>query len=164
MKRVLLLTAALTLIPTATAAQVEIGIDAGLMLDNRSNIDDVFQLNVPTARVRIGFPQETWSFETLLSFDIFDSNGTLTSLDLTPGVNIHMGDGGFYLRPEGAMMLISGDGDTETEFGAGVAGGVRNAIDGGPAHFRFEVGYDRFFDAEVNRFRALVGVSVVLGG
>ncbi len=164
MKRLLLLTSCLLFAPLAAGAQVEIGIDAGLQLDVQSGSDNLTRVNIPTGSARIGFPSEQVSFETLLSLDIISSDGTLTLLGLTPGLNFPVGSGGTYVRGEGAMLLVSGGGNTETEFGAGAAFGVKKPLDDGPISFRFEVGYDRFFDAEVNQFRLLFGLSAEVGG
>jgi hypothetical protein len=165
MKRLALVAACMLLAPVGVGAQVEVGIEAGLQLDNQSGFDDVTQFTVPSTTARIGFPGTGAWFETLLSLHVIHQSGeTYSLLGLTPGLNLPLGDGGAYLRAEGAMLLTSGGSDTNTEFGAGGAFGVRKPIDDGPVSFRFELGYDRFFDAEVNRFRALLGLSVVIGG
>ena len=148
----------------AADAQVEIGIDAGLRLDVVSGSDNLTRVNIPTGSARIGFPREQLSFETLLRFDIINSSGTFAVLDLRPGLNFPLGDGGGYVRGEGAMLLVSGGGNTETEFGAGAAFGLKKPINDGPISFRLEVGYDRFFDAGVNQFRLLFGLSAEVGG
>jgi len=165
MKRLPLLAACMLLAPVGAGAQVELGIEAGLQIDNTSSSDDVTQFTVPSTSVRIGFPGDGAWFETLLSLHVIhQSSETLSLLGLTPGLDFPLGDGGTYLRAEGTMLLASGGGDTHTEFGAGGAFGVRKPIENGPASFRFEVGYDRFFDAEYNRVRMLIGLSVVVGG
>ena len=167
MKHLPLLTACLLFAPLAADAQVEIGIDAGLKLDVIPGSDNVTQVNIPTGSARIGFrpPGDRLSFETLLSFDIISSGGTFAVLDLKPGLNFSVGDGGgYYVRGEVAMLLLSGGGTTDTEFGGGAAFGVKKPINDGPISFRFEVGYDRFIDADVNQFRLLFGLSAEVGG
>lgn len=164
MRLLSLLTLCLLVAPQAANAQVEIGIDAGVQLETQSGLDNRTQLSIPTGSGRIGFPGERVSFETLASLNVISRNGTVTLLGLTPGVNFAVGEGGGYVRAEGAMLLVSGGGDTDTEFGAGAAAGLKKPINGGPVSFRLEVGYDRFFDAEVNQFRLLFGLSAALGG
>jgi hypothetical protein len=83
---------------------------------------------------------------------------------LTPGVNFAVGEGGGRFRAEGAMLLASGGGNTDTEFGAGAALGMKRPISGGPVFFTLEAGYDRFIDAAVNQFRLLLGLSAAVGG
>lgn len=165
MRRILLLSAICVLAPAAADAQVEIGIEAGIQLDDRPVADNLFRLNVPRAMARIGFPREALTFESLFSFDIVDGGGsTLTFLNIIPGLNFPFGDQGAYVRGEVPMQLVSGGGDTETEFGLGAAIGIKKAIDDGPVSTRFEFGYDRLFDAEINSFRILFGLGVLVGG
>jgi hypothetical protein len=151
------------LVPAVAQAQVEIGMEGGLQISKGIG-DAVTEFDVPVGTVRIGFPSDNVSFETLMSLNVLNVNSTLTLLNLTPGVNFPLGEGDAYLRVEGAMLLASGGGETETELGAGGAFGVKKAIDETDVSFRFEVGYDRFFDAEVNQFRVLLGLSVTVGG
>jgi hypothetical protein len=165
MRRILLLSAIFVLAPAAAKAQVEIGIEAGIQLDDRPVVDNVFQLSVPRGLARIGFSGETLTFESLFSFDIRDGGGdTVTLLNIMPGLNLPFGDQGAYVRGEVPMQLVSGGGDTETDFGLGAAVGIKRAIDGGPVSTRFEFGYDRLFDAELNSFRVLFGLGVLVGG
>ncbi|MHB1191433.1 MAG: hypothetical protein ACYC6F_00180 [Longimicrobiales bacterium] len=59
------------------------------------------------------------------------------------------------------MTLVSGGND---DFGLGAAVGVKRRIRESPASVRFEFGFNRMFDAEVNRLRLLVGLSTAIGG
>jgi len=164
MGRLFVLATCLALLPGNASAQLEVGIDSGLTLSFVSGTDNLTQLAVPTSAVRLGSAGDGARFETLLGFNLISSGGTVTILNVVPGFNFPVGEGGAYLRPEAGLNLISGGGDTETDFLVGIAAGVRNSIRGGPVFARFEVGFDRWFDSEVNQLRATVGLSAVVGG
>jgi hypothetical protein len=160
----MVLACCLTVLPSALMAQVEVGIEGGLQLHTQADADNLTQFDLPVSWVRLGFPREHTSFEMLAALRVHHASGqTVTLLESTPGLNFPVGDGTSYVRGEMVLSAVFSDGDNATEWGAGIAYGVRKPIDEGPISFRFEVGYDRFFDSDVNRFRALVGLSATLG-
>lgn len=161
---VALFAACLILLPVAAEAQIEVGLDAGLTLSAVSGRDNLTRFSVPASALRLGGSGDGMRFETLFGLTVLSSDGTVTILNVIPGLNFPMGEGGAYVRPEAGLNLISGGGNTESEFLAGVAAGLRKSVDDGPVFFRLEVGFDRWFDTEVNQFRALAGLSVVVGG
>ena len=151
----------LLLTPVAAAAQVELGMDAGLEVAKPSEGDTWIHLTVPAPLVRIGFPRERMTFETLLAFQAIHYRDTDAYLALTPGVNLPIGDDGQYFRGEALLTFVSEGND---DFGLGAAFGIKRRIRESPASVRFEVGFNRMFDAEVNRLRLLVGLSTAIGG
>ena len=158
------LLAALSLVliaPVAANAQVELGMDGGLQMTMPSEGDSWTRFTVPTGLLRIGFPGERFTFETLMALQVSHYDDTDAYLALTPGVNLPVGTGGQYVRAEALMTLVSGGDD---DFGLGAAFGIKKRIEDSPASVRFEVGFDRMFDAELNHLRLLVGLSTRVGG
>jgi hypothetical protein len=156
--------ACLLFAPLGVNAQVEIGIDGGVGWSKVSDFDATTTISIPTGNVRLGFPSDQLSFETLLSFDLVNSDGTLTIFSAYPGVNFPLGDGNYYLRGEAALQFISIESESESELGAGIGLGVKKPVGDTPISFRFEVAYDRWFDAKVNEVRVLVGLSMLVEG
>ena len=109
-----LLLAALLVTPVGLAAQVEIGVDAGYVLDAFDEVEDQFGSFTPDDQTTIAFPtpwlrvafgaSEAISVETMASLTRFSSDGdAITTILLLPGVNVALGDGGFYVRGEAGL-------------------------------------------------------------
>ena len=161
MRKLLSTLSLLLLTPVAAAAQVELGMDAGLEVARPAEGDTWIHFTVPAPLLRIGFPGERLTFETLLAFQAIHYRDTHAYLALTPGVNLPIGSDGQYFRGEALLTLVSEGND---DFGLGAALGIKRRIRESPASVRFEVGFNRMFDAEVNRLRLLVGLSTAIGG
>jgi hypothetical protein len=158
--------------PVAVHAQVEVGVDGGLVFNTGfETSDNVTQISIPTGRARVGFPMgELLTLETLLGFQRVSLGGESGSaLNLLPGMNVRLGDGGGYLRGEVAVARASFGGESETQWGFGGAVGVRMQVDDA-VFFRLEGGFDRWledqdsFQEAYNEIRITVGVSAIVGG
>lgn len=163
MKGILLLSACLLLAPAAARAQFELGMDGAFTVSTGSG-DAVVRLSVPTAMARIGFPGDSFDFETLVSLNFVHSDGSLTFLQLGPGVNFPFGEGDMYVRGEAQIAFAAGGGDSDTQLALGAAVGTKKQIGASDVSYRLEAGYDRWIDLKLNEFRALAGLSVVIGG
>jgi len=165
---------ALLLIPVGVNAQVELGIDAGLTVDMYDDqggfeIDNLNSLALPASWLRVGFgATEMISVETAVSFQrLSQGDNSLTTIVLVPGVNIAIGESGFYLRGEAGLQRISDDDDGVTQFSVGAAAGLKKAIKDGPISFRLEGGFAKWLEKEgealgYNRLRILMGISATV--
>lgn len=171
MKRVLPVVLGLLLVPGAALAQVEVGLDAGLIVRTPDVGDNVTSISIPTGSARVGFGAgEMLSIETLLSFDRLSSGGSSFSvLQLMPGVNLSVGEAGLYVRGEVGVQRVSDETDSESQYGVGAAVGLKKPIGDGSAIFRVEGGFDKWLeDADnfiqgFNQIRVLIGFSAVIG-
>ncbi|MDT8341681.1 MAG: hypothetical protein RQ751_09240 [Longimicrobiales bacterium] len=139
MRRTLILTLALFLAPVSSQAQVEVGLDWGVTVDAGFEFDEsITTISLPVPSLRLGIPaNDQISVETLLRFDRISSDGdSFSNFSLIPGVNVMVGEDGFYLRGEGGFSRIAADGDF---------------IDGSDDREAF------------NRFRFLMGFSAAIG-
>lgn len=173
MKRAALLVG-LLLVPVGVQGQVEVGFDAGLTLDNYEFSESLTTIGIPTGTARIGFAAgETITVETLMNLSRLSSDGdSFTTISLIPGVNVALGDGGFYLRGEAGLMRVSFGGEfsdgSETQYTLGAAGGLKRAIGDGPISFRLEAGLGKWLEDEdaglesFTRIRLLFGFSAEL--
>ena len=161
MKRLMLPLCWVALTPTGAAAQIELGIDGGLQVQMQTDQETWTSFTVPTGSLRVGFPRERLTIETLVAFQVSHYHDTDAYLALTPGVNLPLGSGGAYMRGEALMMLVSGG---NNDGGLGAAIGVKKRIEASPASVRVELGFSRLFDAEVNRLRLVVGLATRIGG
>ena len=70
---------------------------------------------------------------------------------------------GVYILGLGALLVLSDEYDSETEFSAGAGLGYQWRL--GPAFvLRAEGRYRRWFDEEINNFSFLIGLGTRLGG
>ena len=161
MKRMMVAVLVTLVLPVAAAAQVEIGVDGGLEVRDFSEGERTTAFSVPNSTLRIGFPRDGITFETLLNLQVVHWRDTDAVAFLTPGFNLALGEGGAYLRGEVPLVLVS---EGDNDIGVGAAVGVKKPLADTPVSVRGEVGFNRLFDAELNRFRALVGLSVRIGG
>lgn len=177
MKRVAMLTLALWVTPAFTAAQVEIGFDAGVVVSAVAGPDD----NVTSAKLaaewgRIAFVAgDAILIETLLGFEYYgEGDYSENALLLMPGLNYLLGEQ-FYVRGEVGLSRYAesdlGSDSSRTQYGFGGAAGLRVPL-GDMALFRAEVGVDRWLEvtdgglvAAPSRtdIRAVGGVSAVIG-
>lgn len=165
MKRALLLAIGLFLLPSVGQAQVELGVDAGLIV-NRGDGESSTTFRIPTATFRFGFPRESISFESLFGVAIVNEfDETVTTIALLPGIVFTLGSN-VYLRGEVVVTYVREAGSGASQFGFGGAVGTKRQIGDGPVFLRFEGGVDRLLKnddfASATEFRALVGFSVVV--
>jgi len=174
MKRALpFLFAGLLLAPAAASAQLELGIDGGLTIDmydvDGFDVDNLNTFAFPASWLRVGFgATEMISVETALSFQrLSQGDNSLTTIVLVPGVNVALGESGFYVRGEAGLQRISDEDDGVTQFTVGVAAGLKKAINEGPIAFRLEGGFGKVLEKEnealgYNRVRLLMGISATV--
>lgn len=173
MKRALLLTLALLGVPAVTAAQVELGVDAGLSLESiDGQDDDVTTFSIPTSAVRVGFGAgESLIVETLVGLNRRSSGDfSGTSIRLIPGVNFPVGDQ-LYVRGEVGLQRTSfsfnGEDESETQYVIGGAAGMRIPASDNVL-FRLEFGLDRWLEnadeglPTITEFRLVAGISAVV--
>ncbi len=173
MKRTIVLALGLLLVPSVVAAQVEIGMDAGLSIESvDDDPDDLTSFSLPVSEVRVGFAAgEMMIVETrvalgYLSVDDFSA----TDFGLVPGVNVLLGDR-FYVRGEAGLMYSSLDTGTAdesaTQYLLGAGAGLRVPVVESVL-FRAEAGVDRWLENEDEfipaswEFRLVAGVSAVI--
>lgn len=161
MTKLVVVLSVILLTPLAGAAQVELGMDGALQISLPADGDPWAHFSVPWGTLRLGFPREGASFETLIAFQVSHRQDTDAFLALTPGINLPLGDGSRYLRGEALLNLVS---EGHSDFGLGAALGMKKRIDDGPSSVRLEAGLNHLFDAEITRLRLLVGLSTILGG
>lgn len=177
MRRALVLMFGLLLAPAVVSAQVEVGLDAGLLFNKIDDVDDSqIAFSIPTVGARVGFPAgETMIVETLVSFDWFkQGDASSTDLTLAPGLNFLVGEQA-YVRGEAGLMYSSFDtGTTDgstTQYLFGAAVGLRRPLGMGGSLLRLEAGVDRLLEVEDEGLidepaswliRAVVGVSGVI--
>lgn len=158
--------------PLTVHAQVEVGVDAGLVLNTGfETSENVTQISIPASRARVGFPLgDLVTLETLLGFQRVSSDGEAASgLNLLPGINVRLGDSGGYLRGEVALSRAAFGGESETQYGFGGAIGVRMPVDDA-VFVRLEGGFDRWLEDQdnlqeaYNELRITLGVSAIVGG
>lgn len=173
MKRALLLTLALLGVPMVVAAQLEIGVDAGLSIESvDGQANDLTRFSIPTSAVRVGFGAgESLIVETLVAVNRVSSGDfSSTSIGLLPGVNFPVGDQ-FYLRGEAGLqrlsVSLSGNDESRTQYAIGGAAGMRIPASENVG-FRVELGLDRWLENEdeglptTTEFRVLAGISAVV--
>jgi hypothetical protein len=165
MKRMAFMLLALLVAPAAVQAQVEVGVDAGLTIDKASGSDALTTISVPASSVRIGFTAgDMVSVETLFSFIRASSGGeSASNLALIPGVNVSLGEGGFYIRGEAGLMRVSFSDDSGTQFTVGGAAGLKKAVNDGPVSFRMEAGFGRWLENADDGFGAFTRIRLLLG-
>lgn len=166
------------LFPVVVQGQVELGIDAGFFVesfdDAFGDADNLTSLSVPVPMLRVGVPvSDMVSVEGLVGLEwISEGDDSFTILMVMPGANVSLGESGVYVRGEAGVLRLSSGGtfdESVTQFAAGAAVGIKQAIRDGPASFRLEAGFDRWFEKEEdglaasNEFRGLVGLSVLIG-
>lgn len=159
---------ALLLIPAAAQGQVEIGLDAGLTLDNGFDTqDDITTFSVPQMNARIGFPAgEGLSIETLFGLNRQSSDGnSVTLLTLLPGLNYQLNEK-VYLRGELGLQRVSFESGSVSQLGFGAAVGTKQALGDSPVMWRLEGGLTRWSEDSdppgneaFNRIRLLFGIS-----
>ena len=165
MRRALLLGMGLLVLPSVGEAQVELGVDAGLIVD-REDGESSTTFRIPTATIRLGFPRESISFESLVGVAIVSEfDETVTTIALLPGIVFTLGSN-VYLRGEVVVTYVREAGSGASQFGFGGAVGTKRQIGDGPVSLRFEGGVDRLLENDdffsTTEFRALVGLSVVV--
>lgn len=173
MKRSFVLALGLVVIPSLAAAQVEIGIDAGLSVESIDDVDDnITSFSIPTTGLRVGFGAgEMVIVESRLALE-YASQGdfSLTALGLVPGVNVLLGEQ-FYLRGEAGLLYLSeddsGTSDSATQYVLGGAAGLRMPLVDNVI-FRAEAGVDRWLENTDElipaswEFRVVAGLSAVI--
>ncbi|HSM60882.1 MAG TPA: hypothetical protein VK849_08805 [Longimicrobiales bacterium] len=173
MKRSVLLAILLTIAPSAARAQVELGMDAGVVLNTGFEFgDDITHISIPFTSVRFGIPTGgIVTFESLFGLErTSDDDDSLTQLSFVPGLSVSLGEAGAYVRGEVAIAYVSFDGESQSQLGLGVALGLKKAINGGPVSYRLEAGFDRWLEDEdefqeaYNAIRFLIGLSAAVGG
>jgi hypothetical protein len=180
MKRVAMLTLGLWAAPVFSAAQVEIGLDAGVVISAIAGADDhVTSGKLAAEWGRVAFvAADAILLETLLGFEYYgEGDYSENALLLMPGLNYLLGER-FYVRVEAGLTRYS-ESDTgadfsQTQYGFGGAAGLRMPL-GDTALVRAEVGVDRWLEVEGDGgfvlvaapartdTRVLVGVSAVIG-
>lgn len=120
----------LLLVPFGVDAQVELGVDAGFIID-RSNGETITQFSVPIGNFRLGFPRQSLTFESLLGVRVISaSDETLSLISFVPGVAFPLGSAA-YVRGEAVVNYVSGGGSSASQFGFGGALGFKRGIGGG---------------------------------
>ena len=174
MKLALFLAAGLLVLPPVAEAQIQLGFDSGVRIERVGGLTET-TFEIPSNWLRIGFPVETFTIESLISLFAQRSSGqTVSVISFLPGI-VYDYRANLYVRGEVGLLLISASGSSVSQFGYGVAVGNKRQIGPGPLYLRFELGIDQW--RENNRgtpslnddlqkrseFRALVGISVVVG-
>ena len=159
------LTVLMLMLPSALGAQVEFGFDSGMVIERSGGLKRT-TFRVPSRFLRVGFPGERVSFETLLAFThqkVGRQSGT--SIEVIPGVSFYYGRG-LYVRGEAGLFLTSGA-VSRSQFAYGFAVGSRRRIGEGPLFFRLETGLTKWQESAdytaSSNFRFLVGLSAVIG-
>ena len=150
------------LFPNALTAQLELGFDGGVSMDNSGGVV-VTSWSIPVDRMRIGVRGGRLSFETLFKILHQRSGGrSATLIEVIPGIAYSMRGG--YLRGEAGMSNLSTPNGTASQYYYGIATGARRQLHG-PVHLRIETGLGKwvrnvnFLESKV--FRFTVGLSVV---
>ena len=162
---------AFLLVPTATSAQVELGIDGGLTVDipDIDGADNLNTISFPASWLRVGFgAMEMISVETMLAFQrLSEGDASASSILLMPGVNVALGESGFYVRGEVGLQRASfdfdGNGDSQTQFGLGAAAGLKKAIADGPIAFRLEGGLAKWLEKEEDGVPGYTSIRILMG-
>jgi len=167
MRRVLLVALVLAVLPQFAAAQVEIGVDGGLVID-RSNGSTVTQFSTPISAFRLSFPRESFTFESLISVNVISANDeTVSILSLIPGLAFSLSPN-VYLKGEVAITYLSGGGSSANQFGFGGAIGWKRQLGDGPVSVRLEGAVDQMLENDdfsaTTEFRGTAGISAAVGG
>jgi hypothetical protein len=157
------------LLATSTAASaqsgVELGADLGLGL-LFGNGSTVFQASTPTS-LRAGFlVSEKMQLEPRVNLVLLSGSGsTITSLSATPALMFRLKgtrSDGMYFAALPGLDLVSGGGNTATQFSLGGGIGIR-IPQGERLGFRIEGQYVHSFENDdftgIDSIRALFGVS-----
>ena len=166
MKRFLFGLVAMALLPTGVVSQTELGLDAGAVITRVAG-SSLTTLQVPASALRVGF----WAgdkviFEPLVTFAYVNGGGSsATALELVPGLDFLLGEGGAYVRAEVAIAYASSGGSSNSDFGFGGGIGTRKANEDGTALVRVEGVVQRWPDefAAATVIRLLVGFSFIVG-
>ena len=165
MKRALLLGVGLLVLPCVAEAQLEVGFDAGVAVRRQPGSDQT-TFSVPSGWLRVGFPGETISFESLMEVTVLRAFGQTASLvRLLPGIAYNYRPNA-YFRGEVGMLLLNQPGSSASQFALGIATGTKRQLGPGPLYLRLEVGLDRWLPSsdfrKSSEFRGVVGLSVVI--
>ncbi len=156
----------------AQARAVEFGMDLGVTVTNFEDSDiTLIEVGIPAQRLRVGaFISDQVSIETSVAFSLVDVDDfTTTTTDLALGVNIHSTpnhmDLRVYAAPFGGVSIVSLDDETDTQWSAGAALGLKAPV---REIFlvRIEASYARGFEnsnvAGSNNFQGVVGLSFLV--
>jgi len=166
MKHILLLIIGLALLPHPTQAQLELGFDAGMRVENMAGMN-LTTFMAPAEQIRIGAHSKTLAFEALMSFTHQRMRGaSATVIKVLPGLVYYL-PADTYIRGEVGALLVANVGSA-SQFGYGIAAGNKRQIGPGPLYLRIETGVDKWVEnwnyAASTEYRFLVGLSIVLGG
>ena len=166
MKRALFFAVGLLVLPPVAEAQIELGFDSGVRVVRAGGLSQT-RVDIPAGWLRVGFPGETFTFESLIDFTVaFSSGQTASVIRILPGIVYHY-RASTYFRGEVGLLLINEAGDSLSQFAFGIAVGTKRQIGPGPLYLRLEAGIDQWREnndfAESSEYRALVGISVVVG-
>jgi hypothetical protein len=174
----MVLVSGLLLTPVLVAAQVEIGLDAGVnvrVFDDVSGVstDSQMEFDVPSDWARVAFAAgDNLLVETLVSFERTSQGDESTGrIVIIPGVVFLLGEQ-LYVRGEAGLARTSFDPGTAsasaTQYLFGGAAGLRMPL-GDNALFRIEGGLNRAMEADDDFFipagwniRGGVGISAVI--
>ena len=174
MKRALFLAVGLLVLARVAEAQIELGFDSGVRIERFGGLTQT-TFDIPSNWLRIGFPVETFTIESLISLVAQRSSGqTVSRISFLPGI-VYDYRANLYVRGEVGLLLFSQGGSSVSQFAYGVAVGTKRQIGPGPLYLRFEFGIDQWREndrgtpslnddlQERSEYRALVGISVVVG-
>jgi len=172
-KRSLMLALGLIVLPSLSAAQVEIGLDTGLEIEMVDGFDDNTSFHMPSTWARVALSAgESLLIEPLIGFEYF-GEGDLSehALLLIPGVDYLFGER-FYLRGEAGLARYSesdtGFDSSWTQYGLGGGAGIRMRL-GDSALLRIEAAVDYWLEStddgvpQRTDVRVLAGASAVIG-
>ncbi len=177
MKRTLVLSLGLLLMPQVAAAQLEIGFDVvGLTYTDVDGAADAeIGVSLPASGARVAFPASPQLLiETRIEAD-WDKRGDVSGsqIFLVPGVNFLVNPQ-VYVRGEVGLLRVAGDNRTVSASGTqylfGGAVGMRRPLAGGAALLRFEGGVAMGLEntdsdipfAKTTIIHAGVGISAVI--
>jgi hypothetical protein len=131
---------------------VELGMDGFIGIRTYASGSDVFSVDLPISSVRAGFYlSDRTALEPSLGFDVISGSGyTLSQLDFDLAMVFCMDDLGQttpYFRVGGGVLLLNVEGSGDTQFTAGIAGGVRIPT-GERMAVRLQLGIDRNFEGD----------------
>ena len=157
------------LVPGAASARekgtVELGMDGFIGIRDYSN-DHAFIVSVPISSVRAGYyVSERNVLEPSLGFNFISiGDESLTELNFDLGLLLGMEDVGRttpYFRVGGGILLLNGDGSSDTQLSAGIAAGIRIPT-GDRMAVRLQGGVDHNFEGDIpesNDFGVKAGFS-----
>lgn len=174
MKRTLVVAGLMTMLgPAMATAQerpaLEIGMKVGLSVQRAEfagETETLTMFNIPTGSMYLSFfPSDNVLIEPELSFDwASDGDDSITSLGLVGWISFApagVTTNSIYFGAAPTLQYARFGGEGESEWGAAGRIGYR-IIAGDALAVRFEAGYARWFDEEINVFTAQIGIGALL--